>query len=200
MVTRKRKQYQRNGPAASGPGHDFFGHGDEIRAALASRLPQQPIRALDVGTGFGRNAVFLARHLAPGSHVWSVDPSAESLQQGAAAAQEAGLTAAVTLGPGSAERLPFRDSEFDLTVGVMLFHHLVEVPPALQEMGRVTKPDGKLLIVDWGPTAHLLPFAIEHRVEDFYTPRAVEKMLMEAGFGATVEQHPMWYVVEAVKV
>jgi ubiquinone/menaquinone biosynthesis C-methylase UbiE len=181
-------------------GHDFFGHGPEIRAALERRLPTTPIRALDVGTGFGRNAVFLARHLAKGSHVWSVDPSEESLKRGAAALQEAGLSAAVTLGPGSAERLPFRDDEFDLTMGVMLFHHLVDVPAALREMGRVTKPDGKFLVVDWGPTAHLLPFAVEHRPEDFFTPRAIEKMLRESGFLAGVEQHPMWYVVEGSKV
>jgi ubiquinone/menaquinone biosynthesis C-methylase UbiE len=200
IVGRKAKPFQRDGQAPSGPGHDFFGHGNEIRAAVSRRLPKQPVRALDVGTGFGRNAVFLARQLPAGSHVWSVDPSEESLALGAKAVQEAGLAAVVTLGPGSAERLPFRDGEFDLTVGVMLFHHLVEVPPALREMGRVTKADGKLLIVDWGPTAHLLPFAIEHRVEDFYTPRAVEKMFMEAGFGPSVEQHPMWYVVEATKV
>jgi ubiquinone/menaquinone biosynthesis C-methylase UbiE len=190
-------------PLKSGPGggkHDFFGYGKEIRAALEKQLPTQAVRALDVGTGFGRNAVFLAHHLAPGSHVWSVDPSEESLKLGAASVQEAGLTASVTLGPGSVERLPFRDDEFDLTMGVMLLHHLVDVPSALREMGRVTKPDGKLLIVDWGPTAHLLPFAIEHRTEDFFTPRAVEKMLMQAGFGATVEQHPMWYVAEAMKV
>lgn len=199
-VTRKGRQFQKDGQAPTGAGHDFFGHGPEIRAALSERLPKQPVRALDVGTGFGRNAVFLARQLAPGSHVSSVDPSEESLKRGSAAVQEAGLAAIVTLGPGSAERLPFRDEEFDLAVGVMLFHHLVDVPPALREMGRVTTPDGKLLIVDWGPTAHLLPFAIEHRVEDFFTPRAVEKMLLETGFGATVEQHPMWYVVEAVKV
>jgi len=187
--------------SGSGSGRsDFFGFGDDIRAAVLKRLPTGPVRALDVGTGFGHNAVFLARHLGPGSHVWSVDPSEKSLMQGTAAVQEAGLSAAVTLGPGSVERLPFRDDEFDVTMGVMLFHHLVEVPAALQEMGRVTKPDGRLLIVDWGPTAHLLPFAIEHRPEDFFTPRAVEKMLMEAGFGAAVEQHPMWYVVEAVKV
>jgi len=128
-VTRKGKHFQKDGQTPSGPGHDFFGHGDEIRAALSARLPKQPVRALDVGTGFGRNAVFLARLLAPGSHVWSVDPSEESLKLGAAAVQDAGLAAAVTLGPGSAERLPFRDEEFDLTVGVMLFHHLVEVPP-----------------------------------------------------------------------
>jgi ubiquinone/menaquinone biosynthesis C-methylase UbiE len=200
VVSEKAKQYQRDGQAASGAGHDFFGHGKDIRAAVERRLPTAPVRALDVGTGFGRNAVFLARHLAPGSHIWSVDPSAESLKRGDEAVREAGLTAAVTLGPGSAERLPFRDDEFDLTMGVMLFHHLVEVLPALREMGRVTKPDGKMLIVDWGPTAHLLPFAIEHRVDDFYTPRAIEKMLMQAGFGATVEQHPVWYIVEATKV
>ena len=196
----KGKPVERPKQGPGGSKHDFFGHGDEIRAALRTRLPTQAIRALDVGTGFGRNAVFLARHLAAESHVWSVDPSEESLKQGAAAVQEAELTATVTLGPGSAERLPFRDDEFDLTVGVMLFHHLVEVPPALREMGRVTKPEGKLLILDWGPTAHLLPFAIEHRPEDFFTPRAVEKMLLESGFGATVEQHPMWYIVEAMKV
>jgi ubiquinone/menaquinone biosynthesis C-methylase UbiE len=190
-------------PPKSGPGggkHDFFGYGKEIRAALEKQLPTRAVRALDIGTGFGRNAVFLAHHLAPGSHVWSVDPSEESLKLGATALQEAGLTASVTLGPGSVERLPFRDDEFDLTMGVMLLHHLVDVPSALGEMGRVTKPDGKLLIVDWGPTAHLLPFGIEHRAEDFFTPHAVEKMLMESGFGSTVEQHPMWYVVEAVKV
>ncbi len=180
--------------------HDFFGHGDDIRGALLKLLPKTAVRALDVGTGFGRNAVFLAHHLAAGSHVWSIDPSEESLKQGQEALQEAGLSTSVTVGPGSAERLPFRDDEFDLTVGVMLFHHLVDVPIALAEMGRVTKPEGKLLIVDWGPTAHLLPFAIEHRVEDFFTPRAIEKMLLQAGFGSTVEQHPMWFLVEALKV
>jgi ubiquinone/menaquinone biosynthesis C-methylase UbiE len=180
--------------------HDFFGYGNDIRAALLQRLPKTPVRALDVGTGFGRNAVFLARHLADGSHIWSIDPSEESLKQGREALQEAGLADSVTVGPGCAERLPFRDDEFDLTVGVMILHHLVEVPPALSEMGRVTKSDGKVLIVDWGPTAHLLPFAIEHRVEDFLTPRALEKMLLQAGLGSTIEQHPMWYCVDAVKV
>jgi predicted GTPase len=66
-------------------------------------------------------------------------------------------------------------------------------------MARVTMPGGKLLLVDWGPTAHLLPFAIEHRAEDFFTGHAVEKMLRETGLQPAVEQHPMWYVAEGVK-
>ena len=191
------KSVRRPGPSHQQAGHDFFGHGDEIRAALDRRLPRVPVRALDVGTGFGRNAVFLARHLPEGSHVWSVDPSEDSLKQGEEAAQKAGLLAQVSLVPGAAERLPFADHEFHLTVGVMFFHHLLAVPPALREMARVTQPGGKLLLVDWGPTAHLLPFAIEHRVEDFFTAHAVAEMLREVGLQPVMEQHPMWFVVEA---
>jgi len=179
--------------------HDFFGYGDAIRAALERRLPRRPVWALDVGTGFGRNAVFLAHHLPAGSHVWSVDPSEDSLKMGEEAVQKAGLASQVSLLPGTAERLPFADGEFRLTMGVMIFHHLVEVPPALREMARVTRPGGKLLLVDWGPTAHLLPFAIEHRPEDFFTAHAVDEMLRDVGLQPSVEQHPMWYVVEAVK-
>jgi ubiquinone/menaquinone biosynthesis C-methylase UbiE len=179
--------------------HNFFGYGDTIRAALERRLPRRPVRALDVGTGFGRNAVFLARHLHRGSHVWSVDPAEDSLKRGGEAIQEAGLASQVSLVPGAAERLPFADHEFHLTMGVMIFHHLVAVPPALREMARVTLSGGKLLLVDWGPTAHLLPFAIEHRPEDFFTAHAVERMMQEVGLHPVVEQHPMWYVIEAVK-
>ena len=178
---------------------DFFGYGDGIREALVRRLPQGPIRALDVGTGFGRNAVFLARHLPRGSHIWSVDPSADSLKKGEEAILKAGLASQVSLVPGTAERLPFNDGEFHLAMGVMLFHHLVQVPPALKEMARVTRSGGKLLLVDWGPTAHLLPFAIEHRAEDFLTAHAVDNMLRAIGLQPAVEQHPMWYVIEAVK-
>ena len=101
--------------------HNFFGYGDAIRASLARRLPKRPVWALDVGTGFGRNAVFLAHNLPRGSHIWSVDPAEESLRRGEEAILKAGLAAQVSLGPGAGENLPFADREFHLTMGVMLF-------------------------------------------------------------------------------
>lgn len=195
----KGRQVHVHGHGRHGGRHDFFGHGERIRAALVRRLPRRRVWALDVGTGFGRNAVFLARHLPRGSHVWSVDPSEDSLKMSEKAVEKAGLAARVSLLAGAAERLPFADGRFHLAMGVMLFHHLVEVPPALREMARVTRPGGKLLLVDWGPTAHLLPFGIEHRAEDFFTARAVDTMLREAGLHPVVEQHPMWYVIEVTK-
>ena len=177
--------------------HDFFGHGEAIRNSLIRRLPKRTVQALDVGTGFGRNALFLAHHLSPESHVWSVDPSTASLAQGIEAVRAAGLLSSVSLGPGAAERLPFADGYFHLAMAVMLFHHLVAVPPALREMARVTRRGGKLLFVDWAPTAHLLPFAVLHRPEDFFTPHAIEQMLRDLGLAPKVEHHPMWYLVEA---
>jgi len=180
-------------------GHDFFGHGDAIRAALDRRLPRKAIRALDVGTGFGRNAVFLAHHLARGSHVLSVDPSEGSLKQGEEAVKAAGLGGRVTMVSGVAEALPFADDTFDVAIAVMLFHHLVDLVPALREMARVTRLGGKLLLADWAPTAHLLPFAVEHRAEDFFTARAVVNVLREIGLAPDAEQHPEWYVIEGVK-
>ena len=42
----------------------------------------------------------------------------------------------------------------------------------------------------------VVPALREHRER----VRLTQQMDLQAGFGATVEQHPMWYVVEAVKV
>ncbi len=178
---------------------DFFGHGEEIRAALIRRLPRRPVRALDVGTGIGRSAIFLGRYLPPGSRVWSIDSAEDSLRRGEEAIRRAEPAVPLRLLAGAAESLPFRDGAFDLATGVMLFHHLADLRPALSEMGRVVRADGRLLLLDWGPTAHLLPFAVEHRPEDFFTPRAVERILLEAGLHAEVEHHPNWYLIEAVK-
>ena len=195
----KGKVVRRRGPESGRAPTDFFGHGEEIRATLAKHLPRRQVRALDVGSGFGRNAVFLAQHLSRRSHVFSLDPSQESLKRSADALAEADLSSRASLVGGWAERLPFGPEVFKLTTAVMLFHHLVAVPPVLRELARVMTPDGSFLAVDWAPTAHLLPFAVEHRAEDFLTPHAVERMLLEAGFLPSVEHHPLWYVIEAQK-
>jgi ubiquinone/menaquinone biosynthesis C-methylase UbiE len=195
----KGKVVKRQGPESGRAPTDFFGHGQEIRATLTQRLPRRAVQALDVGTGFGRNAVFLAQRLSGKSHICSVDPSQESLKRGAATLEENDLSSRVCLVCGWAERLPFEDGVFQLIMGVMLFHHLVAIPPVLRELARVMTPNGSLLLVDWAPTAHLLPFAVEHRAEDFFTPHAVERMLIEAGFLPAVEHHPLWYFIEAQK-
>jgi hypothetical protein len=40
---------------------------------------------------------------------------------------------------------------------------------------------------------------MEHRAEDFFTPHAIDNMFQAIGLHAKVEQHQMWYVIEAGK-
>ena len=47
-----------------------------------------------------------------------------------------------------AERLPYRDSTFDLVTCQFAFHHMLRPEAVLREMVRVTRPNGRLFIVD----------------------------------------------------
>jgi SAM-dependent methyltransferase len=49
---------------------------------------------------------------------------------------------------GSAERLPFDSSSFDLVVTRYSAHHWAHVPRALEECARVTAPGGRLIVID----------------------------------------------------
>ncbi len=47
-----------------------------------------------------------------------------------------------------AEHIPFADASFDLVSCQHAFHHITKSEPVLEEMLRVTKPQGRLLILD----------------------------------------------------
>jgi len=49
---------------------------------------------------------------------------------------------------GDADSLPFPDACFDLVSCQHAFHHITKPEPVLEEMIRVTKPEGRLLILD----------------------------------------------------
>jgi ubiquinone/menaquinone biosynthesis C-methylase UbiE len=49
---------------------------------------------------------------------------------------------------GDADSLPFPDACFDLVSCQHAFHHITKPEPVLAEMIRVTKPEGRLLILD----------------------------------------------------
>ena len=52
---------------------------------------------------------------------------------------------------GDVTRLPFKDDSFSLVVTRYSFHHLIQPKQVLEEMKRVCKPNGKILIIDVTP-------------------------------------------------
>ena len=115
-------------------------------AEAAVRMGVAEGRVLDVGTGSGRVAIRLAR-LAPAFQIEAIDMSRSMLDLARMNASASGATN-LTFSVGNARELPFDDQSFDLVVSHQLLHQLADPLVALQEIRRVTKRDGAILVRD----------------------------------------------------
>jgi demethylmenaquinone methyltransferase/2-methoxy-6-polyprenyl-1,4-benzoquinol methylase len=103
--------------------------------------------ALDVCCGTGDLALELARRVAPGGSTVGCDFSEPMLEIARRKAEETGVTE-VTFEWADALALPYPDASFDaVTVGFGV-RNLADLDRGLGEMGRVLKPDGRLVILE----------------------------------------------------
>ncbi len=102
-------------------------------------------RLLDAGVGTGRNLRFYPL----GAEVIGIDLSPAMLAR--ADQRRRALGAAVTLREMDVTRLDFPDSQFDAAVATFLFCVLPDnlQVPALQELGRVVKPGGRIRLLEY---------------------------------------------------
>lgn len=127
-------------------------------AAATASVGVIPERVLDLGTGTGEAALFLAREF-PRASVRGVDVSEAMI---AAARAKVGLDpeGRIAFRVADAAALPFAEESFDLVAQV-------NVPPFFAEIARVLRPGGTVLIAaSWGSDT------------PFYTPSDV----LERGF------------------
>ncbi|MFV0416114.1 MAG: class I SAM-dependent methyltransferase [Chthoniobacterales bacterium] len=122
--------------------------------------------ALDVATGGGHTAVFLA---ARGMRVTASDLSPAMLENTARLAAEKGLS--LTTVQHEAERFPFADGSFDLVTCRVAAHHFSRRAEFLSEVRRVLRVGGYFLLID-GSVPDDAPEAAEwiHRVEKLRDP------------------------------
>lgn len=103
--------------------------------------PNESLDVLDLGAGSGMFSAGLARH-ARASSVIGVEPSdamrAEAVKHSAANA--------VTYVAGSADSIPASDGTFDLVLISRVIHHVRDRVAAAQELARVLRPDGVVVI------------------------------------------------------
>lgn len=115
---------------------------------------------LDLATGTADMAL-MALRLHPGVTVTGVDPSLRMLAVGREKIAARGLDARIRLEGGDAEALPFADHAFDAVMIAFGIRNVPDRPRALAEMARVTKPGGRVAILELNePRRGLLaPFA-----------------------------------------
>jgi SAM-dependent methyltransferase len=99
-------------------------------------------QALDVGCGPGALTERLVERLGPAA-VAAVDPSAPFI------ASVRSRFPAVDVHEGKAERLPFPDDRFDLSLAQLVVHFMSDPVVGLREMARVTRSGGVVAASVW---------------------------------------------------
>ena len=129
----------------------------ELQERLTGLLPwHQDMTVLDAGTGTG----YLAGMVAPlVGNVIGVDCAPAMLTRAGEKMAQAGYQH-VSFREGMAEQLPLATDSVDVAMCHMLLHHVVSPRTVLEELRRVVRPGGYMLIVDahthkyhWTPEA-----------------------------------------------
>jgi ubiquinone/menaquinone biosynthesis C-methylase UbiE len=122
-----------------------------LQDARAAELEQKVVRfvapagderALDSASGAGALAFALAPHVR---EVVAADVVPELLEQ---AKRRSERFPNVEFVVADATQLPFELGEFDLTGSLRSLHHIVRPELAVAELARVTRPGGRMLVVD----------------------------------------------------
>jgi ubiquinone/menaquinone biosynthesis C-methylase UbiE len=177
------------------------GFAAELEAMIAD-LPLAPgLRVLDLACGDGAYAPMIARRVAPGGTVVSVDIAPAYLTLARRTAAEAGPECvAIEHVAAPVQALPFDDGAFDLAFCAQSFYSLPDPLEALRAMRRVTRPDGTAAVLENDTLHHvLLPWPVELELalrsaelaalaqetghpRKFYVARRMARLLRSAGF------------------
>ncbi len=114
-----------------------------MRRSRRALLAQARGRVLEIGAGTGLN---LAHYLDEIDELVLVEPEAAMRERLTRRIRRAGSQAAVVEAP--AEALPFADGSFDTVVCTLVLCTVSAPDRALGEIGRVLRPDGRLLFIE----------------------------------------------------
>lgn len=131
-----------------------FEHPD-VQAGAVGALVPPGLELVDIGTGTGALLPLLA---ATGARVTAVDASEAMLTRARGLCDREGLDD-VVFEKADIQDLPFADDRFDAAYCSMVLHHVARPEQALQEMVRVVKPGGKVVVMAF--TRHTLTWLRE---------------------------------------
>jgi ArsR family transcriptional regulator len=153
----------------------------QVEQALAAALRDAPLGdLLDIGTGTGRMAELLADDA---QRVVALDKSLEMLRLARAKLQHL-PTDKIELVQGDFTDLPFGEAQFDTVLLHQVLHFAQEPEIALQEAARVTRPGGRIAIVDFAAHAREELRTRYAHARLGFADSQVKQMLRDAGYTA----------------
>ncbi len=164
----------------------------KLRSYDLMRL-QEGQSVLEVGCGPGIDTLALAARVGETGFVMGIDSAKASIERAECRALAAGLGARVRHRIVNALALPFRDASFDACRSERTFQLLAQPARALTEMVRVTRPGGRIVLLDldWGSASIDTPFPdverlfkrllAEHLLPNPFSGRTLYRLLREQG-------------------
>lgn len=150
---------------------------------------------LDVGGGTGRLAGYFAGKCR---EVWVLDPEQRKLQFGKERRKNVHFIRA------SADPIPFADGYFSKAIAIASFHHIQNQDASLQEIKRVLKSDGQLVMLEFDPSTlrGKINNFFENRLRGmnyrFCGPAVLAEKLGRYGYQVKIERAPVGYFLSAI--
>lgn len=165
-----------------------------IEAFLKVLQPQAGMTYADIGCGPGYFTLPVAEHLDPTGKVYAIDLQPEMLRELERRAQARGLNNIITVRSRERE-IPLPAACVEIACLANTFHELEDPVAFLQEIRRILKPGGRLLVIDWKPLETPMGPPLSERVplENIF------QALQAAGFRRLREHaiYPYHHVIEA---
>lgn len=187
--------------------HEGWKRPEEEIVEILPLLQQRGVRrALDLGCGIGRHAIWLALQ---GFKAFGIDASATGIAQADASAEQMGVC--VRFNIGSMLDLPFDDNSFDYVVAWHVIFHgdRDSTSRAIGEVARVLRPDGLFQFSLLSSRHFAYGRGREISRDTFVLTEAERDLACEAGPGMTIvgkedffrdRQHPHFYSDERTVV
>ena len=129
-------------------GEEFSYNADFINEVIDILNLKKDAKILDIGTGRGVMAIFLA---LKGYHVVTGEPEGHNWADWRSSAKKVGVEELITFKHLNAEELPFTDAQFNTIFVYGSFHHINDKISALKEFIRVVKQNGIIIIFEFTP-------------------------------------------------
>lgn len=177
--------------------------GVKQRSYALMELPD-PAEVIDIGCGSGWDTMPLAELVGANGQIHGVDTDPDMIALADRRARERHILN-ITHRVADAMALPFEVATFDASRCERLFQHLRDPAHALSEMIRVTKPGGRVVVVDtdWGTLSfdsleddverRLARVRTEHLLPNGYSGRRLHRLFVESGLhDVHLEVVPVW--------
>jgi SAM-dependent methyltransferase len=186
-----------------GPVDEFHIGGRQATADLMEQLDLgQPFHVLDVGSGLGGAARFVASRY--GCRVTGIDLTAEYVETARTLSDWTGLGRQLTFHHGSALATSFGDATFDAAYMLHVGMNIPDKAGLVREVARVLKPGRLFAIYDVMRTGQAeltfpVPWAATPAISALAAPEAYKAALRASGFELVAERNRRDFALEFFK-